>query len=130
MTGSAVHRQAAETVRPEQGQALLPAELEHLGGGASAHRLHHNPAPATVARDRAARGAVWVSGEGGIRTPDGPKGPYRFSRPAHSTALPPLRWGRPKGSRSSAGGLARNAPRRPHAAPRRRPPPPGCWEPP
>jgi hypothetical protein len=34
-----------------------------------------------------------ISGEGGIRTPDGPKGPYRFSRPAHSTALPPLRWG-------------------------------------
>jgi hypothetical protein len=24
--------------------------------------------------------------------------PYRFSRPAHSTALPPLRWGRAKGS--------------------------------
>ena len=31
------------------------------------------------------------SGEGGIRTPDGRKRPYRFSRPAHSTALPPLR---------------------------------------
>jgi Phage integrase family len=33
------------------------------------------------------------NGEGGIRTPEGPKGPYRFSRPAHSTALPPLQVG-------------------------------------
>jgi Phage integrase family len=32
-----------------------------------------------------------VSGEGGIRTLDGRNRPYRFSRPAHSTALPPLR---------------------------------------
>src|SRR5579875_46754 len=30
-------------------------------------------------------------GEGGIRTLDGRNRPYRFSRPAHSTALPPLR---------------------------------------
>src|SRR5256714_15012012 len=30
------------------------------------------------------------SGEGGIRTLDGRNRPYRFSRPAHSTALPPL----------------------------------------
>ncbi len=32
-------------------------------------------------------------GEGGIRTLDGRNRPYRFSRPAHSTALPPLRSG-------------------------------------
>src|SRR5947199_112385 len=32
-----------------------------------------------------------ISGEGGIRTLDGRNRPYRFSRPAHSTALPPLR---------------------------------------
>ena len=32
-----------------------------------------------------------ADGEGGIRTLDGRNRPYRFSRPAHSTALPPLR---------------------------------------
>src|SRR4030081_313613 len=36
-------------------------------------------------------GASDLSGEGGIRTLDGRNRPYRFSRPAHSTALPPLR---------------------------------------
>ena len=30
------------------------------------------------------------NGEGGIRTLDGRNRPYRFSRPAHSTTLPPL----------------------------------------
>src|SRR5215207_5566513 len=34
-----------------------------------------------------------VSGGGGIRTPEGPNGPLRFSRPPHSTALPPLQSG-------------------------------------
>ena len=37
-----------------------------------------------------------VSGGGGIRTLEGPNGPKRFSRPPHSTALPPLRSG-PRG---------------------------------
>src|SRR4051794_37497599 len=37
---------------------------------------------------------------GGDSNPRWTDSPYRFSRPAHSTALPPLRWGRPKGSRS------------------------------
>ena len=53
-------------------------------------------------KTRAPPGAAAISGEGGIRTLVGPNDPNRFSRPAHSTALPPLRWGRPKGSRRRA----------------------------
>ena len=54
-------------------------------------------------RTRASRG----NGEGGIRTPDEGKPPYRISNPAHSTALPPLlgvrgRWGWPRVGRGEA----------------------------
>src|SRR2546421_5595787 len=47
-----------------------------------------------------------LSGEGGIRTLDGRNRPYRFSRPAHSTALPPLR-GSAENTLASAGGEER-----------------------
>src|SRR5438874_10257 len=46
-----------------------------------------------------------MSGEGGIRTLDGRNRPYRFSRPAHSTALPPLRRARTRLEDRSEGPL-------------------------
>src|SRR5947209_1708283 len=45
-----------------------------------------------------APGTAGTERRGGDSNPRWTDSPYRFSRPAHSTALPPLRWGRPKGS--------------------------------
>ncbi len=59
-----------------------------------------------------------VSGEGGIRTLDGRNRPYRFSRPAHSTALPPLRLASQVSAtrRAKAPGAASSRPPTPAAA--------------
>jgi O-antigen/teichoic acid export membrane protein len=44
-----------------------------------------------LARTALARPDGEQGGGGGIRTHEGPDGPFRLSRPVHSTALPPLR---------------------------------------
>ena len=44
-----------------------------------------------------------IQRRGGDSNPRWTDSPYRFSRPAHSTALPPLRWGRRNGSRTRLG---------------------------
>jgi O-antigen/teichoic acid export membrane protein len=46
-----------------------------------------------LVRTAVSRSEQAPGGGGGIRTHEGPDGPFRLSRPAHSTALPPLREG-------------------------------------
>ncbi len=73
--------------RPQWRQTSRSMVITH-----QAERIHRHDDRKTAPEPSRRTRKSQASGEGGIRTLDGRNRPYRFSRPAHSTALPPLRW--------------------------------------
>jgi AcrR family transcriptional regulator len=69
--------------RPRPG-ACVESLGERLGPSwpALAHHLRRSAGPYALSKTHALQELPADNGEGGIRTPEGPKGPYRFSRPA------------------------------------------------